>query len=81
MYENRNTRSYLDSLSIHENFICDINCDLEYVLWEFNADSFSGRTCGKLMSFMNRTDMKCFDREMMSADAYTYISYGNSDIK
>ena len=78
IWEVATLEKYLQSLSLLENIIEEMNHDSVYFIGDFNADPFSGRAWGNLNHFIDENNLICFDFYALPNDTYTFISYGNS---
>ena len=81
IWEVRTLNAYLDALSELENIINSMRFDSIYLVGDFNADPFIGRAWGNLVNFIERNNLKCFDKELMDDDSFTFVSYGNGVTK
>ena len=77
IWEVRTLNAYLDALSELENIVNSMRFDSIYLV----GDPFTGRAWGNLVNFIERNNLKCFDKELMDDDSFTFVSYGNGATK
>ena len=73
--------AYLNNLHEIEASLQDVDYNSIFILGDFNADPSGGRSWNNLNEFILRNNFSCFDRDVMSADTFTHVSFGHGSCK